>query len=347
MRTPENSAPAIRIIGIAAVLSATLLLGACAQMGDVGLGGVLANNDPPKAEPIPGQRQMTELEKATDYWAKENAKDPRNPQSALNYARNLKALGRKSEALAVLQGTYLFASDNKEFLSEYGRLALEAGQVGTAGKILERADDPAKPDWRVISARGTVLAKQGDYKGAISFFERARELAPTQASVMNNLAMAYTMDGQAEKAEQYLRQATAAGSTDPRVRQNLALVLGLQGKLEEAKLIRGESPEGEPIAPAPVQTATRPANVVVATPVRPPAQPAVATQQAAKPAPVADQKPMDPDDVIRAAIEADMARNKQQTTPVATGTNPPKKVATGPRPATPPNQGPRLRTTTD
>ncbi len=346
MCTPNNSMPAVQRVGVMAVLSAALLLGACAQLGDVGLGSPLASNEPSKTEQAPGQRPASELEKATAFWAKEHGKNPRDAKAALNYARNLKALGRKNEAFAVLQGAYLFASDNKEFLSEYGRLALEAGQVATAGKILEQADDPAKPDWRLISARGTVLAKQGDFKTAITFFERARELAPTQTSVMNNLAMAYTMDGQAEKAEQLLRQASAAGAEDPRVRQNLALVLGLQGKHEEAKQIRGPVPGEEQPATEPV----RPASVVVAQPAQPPVKPAVATAPVAKPAAVVEQKPLDPDDVIRAAIEADMARNKRQTAPVATGTVPQKKPSAGPRPSATtnlPEQGPRLRASAD
>ena len=346
MCTSKDSMPIVRRLGVMAALSTALMLGACAQVGEMGLGNPLASNEPPKTELAPGQRPANELEKATAFWAKEHGKNPRDAKAALNYARNLKALGRKNEAFAVLQSAYLFASDNKEFLSEYGRLALEAGQVATAGKILERADDPAKPDWRVISARGTVLAKQGDFKAAITFFERARELAPTQTSVMNNLAMAYTMDGQAAKAEQLLRQASVAGAEDPRVRQNLALVLGLQGKHEEAKQFRGPVAGDDEPAAAPV----RPASVVVAKPVQAAPKPVVAAAPLAKPAPAAEQKQLDPDDVIRAAIEADMARNKRQTTPLATGTVPPKKAAASPRPSTPasqPDHGPRLRASAD
>ena len=79
-------------------------------------------------------------------------------------------------------------------------------------------------------------------------------------------------------------------------------------------------------------------------------KPAIAALPAAKQTPVVDQKPLDPDEVIRAAIEADMARNKRQATPVATGTVPQKKPTTGPRPSTPsslPDQGPRLRASAD
>jgi Flp pilus assembly protein TadD len=130
---------------------------------------------------------------------------------------------------------------DREQLSEYGRLALEFDQVSTAKALLERADDPANPDWRVLNARGTVLAKEGKHKEATVFFDRALALAPGQPSVLNNLALAHAMAGEAQKAEDMLRQASASGDADPRVNQNLALVLSLQGKYGEAKRVPNQN----------------------------------------------------------------------------------------------------------
>ena len=145
---------------------------------------------------------------------------------------------------------------------------------------------------------------------------------------MNNLAMAYTMDGQAEKAEQLLRQADTAGSTDPRVKQNLALVLGLQGKHQESRLMKGE-PAGEADVPVgltgdgdPQPTATR----AVASAPLPKPQAIAAKGRAATQAAVVGA-PSSPDDVIRAAIEADMTRNKKPAAPIATSAAPKKKPA--------------------
>jgi Flp pilus assembly protein TadD len=221
------------VVRAALILAAAGLAGGCSGMSSLGLGDA---SEPAVAQAAPGADQggLGELEKATEYWGKQYAANPRDPDSALNYAKNLKAMGRKKEALVVLQQAHLYHAQNREHLSEYGRLALELGQDSLAARLLERADDPIHPDWRVLSARGTVLAKQGRHKEAIAFFERARALAPNQASVLNNLALALAMDGQAQKAEGLLREAEQAGD-DPRVRQNLALVLGLQSKYAEAK----------------------------------------------------------------------------------------------------------------
>lgn len=184
----------------------------------------------------PGTPQ-NELQKATIYWGQEYAKKPTELQPALNYAMDLKALGEKQKALSILQQTALIHGRDQKLASEYGRLALEMEQIGIANQMLTIADDPAKPDWRVVSARGTVMAKQGKYADAVPFYERALTLSPNNPSVMNNLAMAYAMTGDAKKAEGILRQALAAPGATPKVRENLALVLGLQGRYDESKAV--------------------------------------------------------------------------------------------------------------
>jgi len=126
---------------------------------------------------------------------------------------------------------------NKNIAGEYGRLLLEFNHVTLAEKLLEQADDPLHPDWKIVSARGTVFAKQNQYSQAVPLFERALQLSPDQPSVMSNLALAYAMEGNVEKAEPLLRKAAALDGGDPRVNQNLALVLGLQGKYDEAKQV--------------------------------------------------------------------------------------------------------------
>jgi Flp pilus assembly protein TadD len=175
-----------------------------------------------------------ELQKATEYWRKEYLKKPSELEPALNYAKNLKAMGQKGAALQILQQASLMYGNDRKLASEYGRLALELDQVAVAGQLLAVADDPALPDWRVISARGTVLSKQGKYADAIPLYEKALKLSDGKPSVLNNLALAYAMNGEAGKAEELLRQAIDKGGDSAKTRQNLTLVLGLQGKYDEA-----------------------------------------------------------------------------------------------------------------
>lgn len=221
-------------------LAACLMVGGCAQLpggpDPLTLDGtkVEASKYTPK-EGVP--QTQSELQKATDYWGKRYNESPRDLKTALNFARNLRAAGEKQRALAVLQQASIFHGDSRELAGEYGRLALDLDQVGIADKLLAAADDPLHPDWRVISARGTVLAKQGKYAEAIPFYDRALSLAHDQPSILSNLALATAMSGDPARAESLLRRAETAGGSAPKIRQNLALVLGLQGKYDEAKLI--------------------------------------------------------------------------------------------------------------
>jgi len=225
-----------------AALAASLMLGGCSQVLNPGASDLLSLSKPTQAQQRQAQasepaQSGNDLQKATEYWGDAFGKNPRDLKTALSYARNLKAMGEKRRALAVLQQASIFHGDSRELAGEYGRLALDLDQVNVAKQLLAGADDPSRPDWRIVSARGTVMAKEGKYSEAIEFYERALSLAHDQPSLLSNLALAYAMNGEPARAEAMLRQASSADSTSPRIRQNLALVLGLQGKYDEAKLV--------------------------------------------------------------------------------------------------------------
>src|SRR4029079_5449987 len=176
-----RAAQGIRSLSV--VIAIGMLAGGCSsQLGSAPalLDGAKAPNLAEAMNP-PTPDGRSELQKATEYWGKAYAKDPKDAKAAINYAKNLKALGEKQQALVVLQQASIFHGTNRALNAEYGRLALEFDQVSLAQKLLDQADDPANPDWRVISARGTVLAKQGVYRDAITYYQRALALAPNEA----------------------------------------------------------------------------------------------------------------------------------------------------------------------
>jgi Flp pilus assembly protein TadD len=228
----------VRSAGVLAAITASLLLGACAQVGGEESTGLFSALTPTETQATQEPAVApSDPRAATEYWGQQYSKNPRDLEAALSYAQNLKVQGQKREALAVLQQASLIHGADKRLAADYGRLALELDQVSVAKKLLEVADDPASPNWRIVMARGTALAKEGSYREAIGFFERAQALNPGHPSVLNNLALAYTMSGEPERGEQMLRQASEAGGENAKVRQNLALVLGLQGKYDEATKI--------------------------------------------------------------------------------------------------------------
>ena len=230
--------PVRRTVGVLAIVALALPLAACAQLGSMQaqLAAGPAAGPAAATATVAAADTRSELLKATEYWGKAAGENPRDPQASLNYAKNLKALGEKRQALAVLQQAYALHSNHRGITAEYGRLALEFDQVSAAERLLAQADDPSNPDWALISARGTALAKQGRYRDAIPFYERSLALAPDKASTLSNLALAHAMEGNPDKAEPLLKRAAASGGHEAQVSQNLALVLGLQGKYDEAKL---------------------------------------------------------------------------------------------------------------
>ncbi|MCB1510876.1 MAG: tetratricopeptide repeat protein [Hyphomicrobiaceae bacterium] len=229
---------------LAGLLGSVSMLGACANLGgpDNSAASLLAN-PPASAANQPGD----DMGRALAYWGKAYAKNPRDKNAALSYARNLKAAGHKAQALAVLRHASTFHGNDREVASEYGRLALAAGQIQLAQKLLAIADDPSNPDWRIVSGRGTALAQQNQYKSAIPFFQRALALAPSNPTVLSNLAMAYAGSGDLNKAEKLLRQAMLMPNAKPLVRKNLAVVLSLMGREAESRRIASGGDANPPI----------------------------------------------------------------------------------------------------
>ncbi len=237
MHFPSKTRNARRYGRLLATAVALTGLAGCAQTGLLeGLGTGLASSQSADARVTPKKTSdPNDLPRATAYWGQQYAKDPKNPQLALNYARNLRAIGDKKRAMAVLQNAQRLNPSNRELAAELGRVALENGRLKTAEKLLAHASNAA--DWKTLSAKGALEAQRGNYKTAQRLFNQALEIVPGKTSVLNNLALAYALDGQAEKAEVLLRQVVDSGRATPKIRQNLALVLGLQGKFDEAREI--------------------------------------------------------------------------------------------------------------
>jgi Flp pilus assembly protein TadD len=262
------------------VVACAASAGGCAQVG--GLAALNPHGETADDAASPGR---PEAERLAGTSANAPTANPRDVTAVLAQARNLKAVGDKAGALAVLQQASQYHGGHRELASEYGRLALEFDQLDLADKLLAMADDPARPDWRVVSARGTVRARREDFKGAVALFERAETLSPGNPVVANNLAMALAATGEAKRAETILQRAIAIRPEDAKIRRNLALVASLQGKNAPATPPSAPQvssrPHDVPVAPAP---APQQAPKLAAVPPRTqPTSPQVATPVAATP----------------------------------------------------------------
>ena len=161
--------------------------------------------------------------------------NPADAAAAIAYARALRALDQKPQALAVLQQATIKVPKNLELMAAYGKALADVGRYPEASEVLARAHLPERPDWRILSAQGTVADQMGEHVQAQRYYDASLKIAPGEPETLSNLGLSYALSKRLGEAEPLLRQAAAHPRADARVRQNLALVLGLQGKFGEAE----------------------------------------------------------------------------------------------------------------
>lgn len=174
---------------------------------------------------------------AAEYWAKRYEAKPKDAAIAFNYALTLRRLGRTEQAVAVLQSAAIYHPDDRAILAAYGKALADAGDLNRSLEIIRRAQQPDRPEWRLVSAEAAILDQLGDHPAARKLYAQSLDLAPNEPSVLSNYGMSYVLTGELAEAERILRQAAGLPNADSRVRQNLALVVGLSGRFSEAEKI--------------------------------------------------------------------------------------------------------------
>jgi Flp pilus assembly protein TadD len=186
--------------------------------------------------PLASATPQSDRHRIADEWGRRYRANPEDPTTAINYAKALRALGQRAQAVSVLEQVSIHHPRNMELLGEYGRALADVGSYQQALKVLARAHTPDQPDWRILSVQGAVLDQMGRHADAQRHYLTALKIVPNEPSVLSNLGLSYALSRNLPKAEATLRRA-AAHSRDPRVHQNLALVVGLQGRFAEAENI--------------------------------------------------------------------------------------------------------------
>jgi Flp pilus assembly protein TadD len=178
-----------------------------------------------------------EWRQSMEAWGARYRQDPSSVEAAIKYARALRAIGQRAQAVAVLEQAAIRNPENMQLLGEYGRALAAAGNLQQALDVLGRAHTPDNPDWRILNAQGAVLDQLGRHADAQKHYTSALKLMPDEPSVLSNLGLSYLLTKDLKRAEVTLRRALAQPGADPKVRQNLALVVGLRGKFADAEQI--------------------------------------------------------------------------------------------------------------
>ena len=218
------------------IACAALALGGCQNFGDV-TGSISSSSQMPTDE--------VGLRTYADHWGKIYGDHPGEKVSSITYAKALRALTRYKEAAAVMQAAAAKSPKDFQILGEYGKALADVGELQQARDVLSHSYPADRPDWRLLSAQGSVADRLDDHAGAQQFYQAALKIVPDEPSVLSNLGLSFALSTQLGEAERTLRVAVDQPKADSRVRQNLALVLALEGKFGEAEQVSAKdmSPE--------------------------------------------------------------------------------------------------------
>src|SRR5260370_22696943 len=238
MRQQSSVARLLASAAVAAILAAGL--GGCkTTMSDI------AGSLSPKAETVPD----ADPRRPVDVYGERYRANPKDADAALLYGQALRAMGQRSQAVAVLEQATIAHPGNKALLAGYGRALADNGNFQQGFDVLTRAHSPDNPDWRILSVEGTALDQRGRHDEARRYYESALKIVPEEPSVLSNLGLSYVLSKDLPKAEETLRRAYGNAGADARVRQNLGLVVGLQGRFAEAEtIVKADLPADEAAA---------------------------------------------------------------------------------------------------
>ena len=229
----QNVRVAHLIASIAAAGLIALSAAGCQTTGDDitgSLGYASASRAAPRSADPDWRQQMA-------AWGPRYKSNPGDATAAMAYARALRGIGQRAQAVAVLRQASIRNPNDMKLLGAYGLALADAGDLPEALDALNRAHTPDNPDWRILNAQGAVRDQMGRHEEAQGYYRSALNLMPNQPSVLSNLGLSYALEKHLTKAEETLRKAAAQPNASPEVRQNLALVVGLEGRFAEAERI--------------------------------------------------------------------------------------------------------------
>jgi len=225
------------------LVAATLALASCAK--DTRTTGSVSSSSSGSSSSL-SRLSEGELNRLVNTQGDKYKRNPKDKGIGLYYASLLRMTGRDEQALAVMRQMVIFHPKDNDVLSAYGKALAATGNLTQALKIIDRAQRPDQPDWRLVSAKGAILDQLNRHEEARQLYRQALDLEPDEPSVLSNLGISYLLDNDLASAETYLRKANQQPGADSRIRQNLALVVGLQGRFDEAeKIASAELPAEE------------------------------------------------------------------------------------------------------
>jgi Flp pilus assembly protein TadD len=156
-------------------------------------------------------------------------------RKALNY----EALGKKGEAIELLQKIAAEYPREESALVTMGDILREQGKYGEAADAYSEAIQRAQPlktaDWPLFYARGVCYEREGNWDLAEADFLQALKLEPNQPDVLNYLSYSWlSMNKNINKAREYLEIAMGSRPNDAHIIDSAAWAYYLSGNFKKA-----------------------------------------------------------------------------------------------------------------
>lgn len=201
-----------------------------------GCKGVTGQSDVTGSISSPTQEAYRKL---AETWGRRYQANPGDKTASLNYARALRGMDERMQAVSVLQQAAARNPDDADILAAYGKALVETGQLEQARTVLARAYTPDMPNARVMSAQAVIADQSGEHTRAQELYRSALKQDPNDPVILTNLGLSLLLSKQPKDAEAVLRRAIASPRADARMRETLALALIINGKSEEAVSVLG------------------------------------------------------------------------------------------------------------
>ena len=172
------------------------------------------------------------------------ARSPNDVEVAVEFARNLRFIGRLSQAVTILDRTLKKQPDDARLLAERGKVELARSRPIRALELLDRAVESEPGEWRTHSAIGIARDLLGRYEPARHSYRTALELSPGNPTVLNNLALSQALSSNIDLGIATLTRLVSRPDASAQSRQNLALLHAWKGELRKAEnLARRDLPD--------------------------------------------------------------------------------------------------------
>ncbi len=176
---------------------------------------------------------------ANAVYAAIAADSPVREAADLRRARNLDAIGRTDEAVALLEDLARRDEVDPDPLTALGDI-LRAHKrfdeaAGAYSRAVERVRNTDRQHWSLFYSRGIAFERSGEWTRAESDFLHALELEPDQPLVLNYLGYSWVEQGiNLQQAREMIEKAVALRPNDGYIVDSLGWILYRLGDFEEA-----------------------------------------------------------------------------------------------------------------